>query len=387
VREKDQMQQQKAYLGAVLTLGDKEETLPFIQPGAAMEYALSTAIKKLSVSNKPVVGYIQGHGEPSPDELGQLDQQLRILYQTQPVSLTDSTDIPANIRTLILIRPTDSLRPRVLEKLDTFLARGGRLAIAFNRIQGDLRTGQARSINTGLADWLAHKGLSVGDNCVIDARCGAIPLQQNAGFFTFQTNVQLPYLPMIASFANHPVTAGLDNVILEFPSTIRYSGGPQLHYTPLAFTSSISDTQSAPAFIQVNRRWTQNDFHSSHLPVAAALDGPIEKDRAASRIVVITDGNFIVNGPPRQGRELTPDNVNLLSNAVDWLSDNTGLIALRTKAVTSRPLRAISDSGKATIKYFNFLLPLLLAIGYGLFRARRNRLTRLQRMNDNYNTL
>jgi hypothetical protein len=104
-----------------------------------------------------------------------------------------------------------------------------------------------------------------------------------------------------------------------------------------------------------------------------------------SRLVVITDGNFIVNGPPQQGgRELAPDNVNLISNAIDWLSDNTGLIGLRTKAVTSRPLHEMSDGAKASVKYLNFLLPVLLAIGYGLFRARRNRWIRQQRMNEKY---
>ena len=49
VREKDQMKQQKAYLGAVVQMGDKSEAIPFMQPGAAMEYALSSSIKKLSV--------------------------------------------------------------------------------------------------------------------------------------------------------------------------------------------------------------------------------------------------------------------------------------------------------------------------------------------------
>lgn len=385
VRQKDQIQQQKAYLGAVLSLGDKEEVIPFLQPGSPMEYALSTAIKKLSVTNKPVVGYIQGQGEPTPDQLGQLDQQLRILYETQPVQLTDSTDIPPNIHTLVLIRPTDSLRPRVLEKLDTFLARGGQLVIAFNRVQADMRMGQAHPLITGLAGWLSRKGLVVGDNCIIDAHCGTVPVQERAGFFTLQSEVMLPYLPMIASFANHPITAGLENVVLEFPSSIRYSGGAGLHYTPLAFTSSVSDTQSAPISIDVNKRWTQNDFHTGHLPVAAALEGQLEKGGKASRLVVITDGNFIVNGPPQQGgRELTPDNVNLVSNAIDWLSDNTGLIGLRTKAVTSRPLHEMSDGSKAMIKYLNFLLPVLLAMGYGLLRARRNRLIRSQRMHETY---
>ena len=53
VREKDQVKQQKAYLGAVVHYGDKKEVIPLIQPGAAMEYSLSTSIKKMSVDNKP----------------------------------------------------------------------------------------------------------------------------------------------------------------------------------------------------------------------------------------------------------------------------------------------------------------------------------------------
>jgi ABC-type uncharacterized transport system involved in gliding motility auxiliary subunit len=345
------------------------------------------------------VGIIQGQGEPGIAELGQLTQQLDILYQVQAVPVTDSTDIPPNIRTLVLIRPVDSLRPRVLEKLDSFLVRGGRLAIAFNRVEGNLQMGQAGAVNGALAGWLARKGVVVGDNCVVDAQCGSVPVQQRAGFFTLQANIQLPYLPMVSNFdEKSPITAGLENVVLEFPSSIRYGGGAgsggrsgagssdRLTYTPLAFTSAISDTQHAPVLINVDRRWTQNDFHASHIPVAASLEGPIGGG-ASTRMVVITDGNFIVNGPPQRGdagggggRELAPDNVNFLSNAVDWLTDNTGLISLRTKAVTARPLHEVSEGAKAFIKYLNFLLPVVLAVGYGLYRARRNRMIRLERM-------
>jgi ABC-type uncharacterized transport system involved in gliding motility auxiliary subunit len=72
VREKDQMKQQKAFLGAVLQLGEEKEVIPFMQPGSAMEYALSTAIKKISVIDKPTVGFIQGHGQPDLSEMQQV---------------------------------------------------------------------------------------------------------------------------------------------------------------------------------------------------------------------------------------------------------------------------------------------------------------------------
>src|SRR5271157_3982790 len=53
VREKDQVKQQKAYRGAVINYRDRKELIPLIQPGAAMEYSLSTSIKKMTVEDKP----------------------------------------------------------------------------------------------------------------------------------------------------------------------------------------------------------------------------------------------------------------------------------------------------------------------------------------------
>ncbi|MBL7865267.1 MAG: hypothetical protein JNK10_10340, partial [Cyclobacteriaceae bacterium] len=96
------------------------------------------------------------------------------------------------------------------------------------------------------------------------------------------------------------------------------------------------------------------------------------------------DGDFMVSGSRQQGRSLQPDNVSLLVNAIDWLSDDTGLIDLRTKGVTSRPIAQLEDSTKTIIKYANFLLPILLVVGYGLVRMQQNRMTRLKRMAENY---
>src|SRR5687767_12435081 len=50
VREKDQNTKKKAYLGAILTMGNQTDVLPIIQPGTAMEYALSSSIKKLTMT-------------------------------------------------------------------------------------------------------------------------------------------------------------------------------------------------------------------------------------------------------------------------------------------------------------------------------------------------
>ena len=64
VREKDQVKNQQAFLGAVLQLGEQKEVIPLIQPEGSMEYDLTTAIKKISLLDKPKVGMISGYGEP-----------------------------------------------------------------------------------------------------------------------------------------------------------------------------------------------------------------------------------------------------------------------------------------------------------------------------------
>jgi uncharacterized protein YacL len=74
-----------------------------------------------------------------------------------------------------------------------------------------------------------------------------------------------------------------------------------------------------------------------------------------------------------------------MANAIDWLSDDTGLIELRTKGVTARPLDAsLEDGTKTLLKYLNFLLPLALVIIYGIFRFQLKRKKRNELMNTEY---
>ena len=174
-------------------------------------------------------------------------------------------------------------------------------------------------------------------------------------------------------------------MIFEFVSPINYAGDTSRRFTPLVFSSEQSSAQMAPLRFDINKQWTQADFPERNIAVAGVLEGKLSGN-ANARMVVIGDGDLAVNGPQQgqQPRRLQPDNVNLFVNSIDWLSDDTGLIELRTKGVTSRPIHELDETTKAALKYGNFLLPILLVIGYGLIRWQRNRMTRLKRMSENY---
>lgn len=382
VREKDEIRQQKAYMGAIVSVGEEKEVIPFFQPGTAMEYALSTAIKKLSVVEKPAVAIIGGHGEASIEELSQVCAGLSVLYRIDPLNMTDSTDIPENYKTIAIIRPVDTISQIQIEKLDNFLARGGNIFLALNRVSGDFSTATGRSVRTGFEDWLMTKGLNVSDDFIIDVNCGSVTLQQQQGNFIMTSQISFPYLPVITNFADNPITKGLEEVSLQFASPVTYSGDSLKRFSPLAFSSDKSGTIKSPVYFDVQKQWTQNDFPLSGIAVAGILEGKLSGDMD-SKIVLVTDGDFAVNVLQR-GSQLPPDNVSLLVNSIDWLSDETGLIDLRTKEVTSRPIREISDTAKTLIKWINFLLPILLVIGYGFIRMQINRNKRIKRMEVNY---
>ncbi|HQX44808.1 MAG: Gldg family protein [Saprospiraceae bacterium] len=379
VREKDQAKQLKAFLGATIKVGDKKEIIPVIQPGTAMEYALTTNIKKLVVKNKPVIGFIQGHREASLQEMVQVYESLNILYSVESVYFTDSTDL-SKYKTLVLVRPQDSFPPDHFQMLDEYLAQGGNLLIAANQIEAELQTGQVTPSMSGVGNWLATKGIVLENALIKDAACGSVQVQQQTGMFSFATPVQLPYLPLIQNFSNHPVTKGLERVILQFASAVSYNGKEQ--FTPLLFSSGKSGRDPMPIVIDIQRQWTEADFPERNICLGAVVEGKIA-GTTSSKLVIYGDGDFPVGRGRNQ--QINQDNVSLLVNGIDWLTDDTGLIDLRTKAVETRPIKELDDATRNMYKYLNFLVPIILVLLYSFYRSSQNRRKRTQRMEERYN--
>ncbi len=376
VREKDQFKKQKAFLGAVVSMGKEKEIIPFFQPGLAMEYALSTAIKKLSVTDKPSIALIQGHGEPFISDIMQVYNELSVLYKVETLTLSDTTSIPARFKTIAIIRPRDTIPPSQLLILDKYLARGGNLFLALNRVTGNFTNASGTSVSVGMEDWLKEKGITITDNFIIDASCGSAEIQQQQGNYS----IKFPYLPLIHKFADNPITKGLESVSLQFASQIIFSGDSSIKFTPLAYSSDKSGSLKTPLNFDLQKQWQLTDFPLPSMVVAAILEGKLSGN-SNSKIVLVSNGDFAI-GASQQRNQLPPDNISLLVNSIDWLSDDTGLIELRTKEITSRPLKHLENSTISFLKWFNFLTPIILIIIYGFIRMQLNHRKRIKRMED-----
>lgn len=380
VTERDQVQQLRAYMGAVLKMEDRTEIIPLVQPDAAMEYALTTAIKKISIVDKPKLGFIQGHGETSLQATPQLMEQLSVLYTVEPFNLNDQPAVPSTYKALIWLNPTDTVAASSFAKLDQYLNQGGGVFLAYQAVDGDLQSGALnKTPEIGIRSWVGGKGLSISDNFVIDAKAATVNVQQRQGFFTINSQVSFPYFPMTSTFADHSITNGLENIMLPFVTSLTFNAADTSYrQIPLVYSSEQTGFVPAPSYIDIQKRWAQSDFMAGSQILAAGLD------KGISKIVVVGNGSFCVNGEGQRPQQQSADNINLASNSIDWIADDTGLINLRTKGITSRPLDQVEDSTRDLLKYGNVLSPILLILIYAFVRRQVNVRKRQKWMQGNY---
>ncbi len=374
VTERDQVQQMRAYMGAIIEMGDRKEIIPVIQPGAAMEYDLTTSLKKITIQDKPKVAFLQGHGEPSMNATVQLIQQLIVLYDVEPLTLSDSSGVPSYYRALVIIDPKDTISYRDFSLIDNYIDQGGSVFISFSAVKGDMRTRYLqRSADIGLRRWLQNKGITIGDNFVVDAASASVSVRQQQGPFVFNAQVQFPYFPIVQEFPEHPISEGLESLLLPFVTNIIINNSDtSLNVIPLALSSANSGLISPGRSIDINKKWNEGNFPLQNKILAVAVEGKMGNNPNA-RLVVVPNGQFIVNGELEQGQQqLNQDNVNFASNSIDWLSDDTGLVDLRTKGVTSRPLEVVEESTRNMLKYGNVFIPILLILIYAFLRKQAN---------------
>ncbi len=373
VVENDQQQQIQAFLGVVLKTGDRSEAIPVVQPNGGLEYDLTMAIKKLAIEDKPKIGMISGYGAPGISAFPQLVEQLSILYDVEEFNIADTFSVPTYYRGLIWVAPKDTIAPIEFSKLDSYLNQGGKLFLSYSSVAGDLQQGSLQPApDIGIKSWVAGKGLRYGNEFVIDQNCIPVTVQQRQGFLTINSQVNVPLFPRISNFDDHPITEGLEQILLPFVNAFTINNADTtVRINPLAFTSEKSGTLATPGFYDLQKRWTEADFPLQEQILASSIEG---LGLGNGAMVVIGNGDFIINGEGQQAQRVNPDNLNFASNAIDWLADDTGLISLRTKAITARQLNKIEDSTKNLLKYGNVFAPILLILIYAFIRKQiRNR--------------
>ncbi len=362
VLENDKFEVKRVYMGMVLLYGDEREVLPVIQTTTGLEYEITTRIKKLVDENRAVVG-IATVGPAAP-AMERISVKLREAYDVRSVYL--SAGVPGDIELLIVNGVVDSLSEDALGALKSYINRGGNLFLTQSKVNGDLQTQQGMPIRSNIFEVLEPFGVSLADNLVMDRICGTITVSQQRGFLRFNSAVEYPFFPVLQTFPDHEIVAGLEQVQMLFSSEIIYDSADSTRMTaPLLVTSDHSG--AAAGFINLNPLQNQA-FQSLNEPgkvvgvYATAVSDSLEN--AMSQLVLVSTSDFLLDS----GGGQVPSNGIFAMNAVDVLIGDRDLVALRSREITTRPLQTVADATRTTLKTINIALPALLVMGYGLFQ-------------------
>ncbi len=365
VFEKDKQQLVRGYLGMVIQYGDANEVIPVLRSTQNLEYQITLALKKLNAKEMPSIAFVNAYdcADLSQESEG-LYRDLDKIYNIENIDLKN--DIPSNIKTLIIFGPKQEIDEDALKKIDDFVMNGGFLLVLDDgvKVDGNLN---ASINNTGIDTLLEKYGVKINHNLVLDLRSGMVAFNQ--GFFTFSSNY--PFWPKIIDDGfdkDEPAVSMLESVVLPWVSSLEFVGSDKdLQVKDLLKTTKYAWEQNAPFDLNPQQKFNQKNKGQKTLAmmIGGKLKSPYsEKSVDNARIIVVGDSDFATKRAAYQA----PDNLVLFQNLVDSLSLDSDLIKIRSKSITDRPLKELSDNQKFLIRYLNIFGMTIVVIVFGMFR-------------------
>ncbi|PSR52429.1 gliding motility-associated ABC transporter substrate-binding protein GldG [Adhaeribacter arboris] len=430
--EGDKKVEKLVFPGAIVTAAGKEEPVMLLKGNQAaspderlnqsiegLEFELASAIRKLASTNRKRIGLVDGHGELNNLEAADFITSLQKYYDVYRVDLNKVPSLQS-LSALIVARPVRPFREVEKYKLDQFIMQGGKALFFLDAINVALDSIRpqgyfALPYNLNLDDLLFKYGVRVNANLVQDINSGQIPVV--TGRYGNQPQTQLMnwrYFPLINTFSQHPLTRNLDAVYGKFLSTMDSVRVKSIRKTPLLFTSRYTKILAPPITVSLNEARVnikpslynkgpqavgyllEGNFPSlfTNRPLPAGLPAntsPGVTTGKPTTIIVFSDGDLIrneVNPKNNQPYELGYDrfmrtrfaNKDLVMNAVEYLLDESGLINVRSKQITLRPLDRIRiKEERQRWQILNLVGPLILLVffGIGKYYRRQRKYARL----------
>lgn len=353
----------KIFLGIIVQAGNRTEVLTHITPRMSIEYLVSSSLRKLVEKRRRKIAVIQGHGEPYLHQISGVKKRLHPNYNLDSVVLSPETPL-LDYASLFIVAPSFKYTDAELDQLDAFLNAGRNIFIALDRVEYDTEDEEGYKIDSRLEEWLVRKGLIVQSDFIVDNSCSDVRIEG------FAPAVAFPYFPQVTNFPTHVATEGVGVIALRYASSIESANRIGVTFTALAKTSEVSGKRSLPLRINLKHEWTKGDYLFPRQVVAAIVEGKLggQTDKE-SKIVVISDGDVVLGDDSLRGL----DNHLFVANIIDWISDNTGLAALKQKGVTQEQREVQQVQISSLRKYTNLFLPLLLVVLLALFSCHRKK--------------
>jgi hypothetical protein len=320
------------------------------------EQVFSSAIQGITADSKPVVYFLEGHGERA---IGSFDRGVgysdiakeirRDYVDVQTLVLGEAGSIPDDCATLIVAGPERKLFQPEIDVIRRYLEESGRMLILLDA-----------SVDTGLEPLLEEWGVRVRNDVVID-----------------ETRTLTGRELFISEYGPHSIVRSLRGLttVMYLPRSI----------APLRSAKETVSEADQPRVISLaltsEDGWAETNIERAPMTFDAAQDeqgpvslavaverGPgkaIDVEIRPTRLVVIGDSDFLVNGAGSGG------NTDLFLNSLNWLLERETLMAISPKPIEG--VRLVLDQRQLNWLFWSVVagLPGLIAIVGAIVWLRR----------------
>ena len=378
-----------------------------------LEYQFVKSIDKLLHPSRPFVAYATGHGEPVSAETYDLVESIKKDYGFFTVDISKQVAIPDTMKVLVIVKPQIPFTENEKLKLDQYVMRGGKLLWFIDNLRSELDSLSYKSQliaydrNLNLTDLLFNYGVRINADLLMDLQCDFLPFKVG-GNDTQDEFIHWNYYPLFASSGTHAINKNLGLVLGRFVNSIDTVEVEGVKKTILLQSSQNARTISTPALISPNEvRNTPQDalFKKQNIPAAVLLEGKFsslyrgriskaqreewnalggfkETNSGENKMIVVGDGDIVLNDFSLKNNQPLPMGVNLytvgsqyeyqfanrsfLLNCLEYLTVNSNIIEARNKEVVLRLLdtRKVEEQ-RTTWQLITIALPIILVVVFG----------------------
>ena len=394
VVEKDKIEVKRFFFGAKISSGEgedeKKEVLSTLPELASFEYNFMAAVNSVSKEQKEIVAFLGGHGEKEINT-AELEKSYEVEHvaisaeegktgfyvddqATADAETSDASKVEAPAekefvtpKTVIIAGPQSKLSEGEIAVLDGFVAGGGKVVVLAERINFDAEQGfVTKNIDNNMSDFTKKYGIEINNDLVYDKSNSPISYGKQTYFGTMTMTSDYPFWvkALQENFGDHPSLSKIQTLTLLWVSSLSVTGNDD--YDVQSLVTSTSGSQAISENIDISPE-SNLIFSNGGKKTLAALS---KAKNGEGQVVVIADSDFV---SPSFMQSTIPDNETFFLNLVDSISSSASLSSIRSKNISERPLREVSESARNTWKFIALAGGAIILSAYGLMRINKRK--------------
>lgn len=314
-----------------------------------IEFAITSKIKKLTDTNKAVIGYVSNNtSRQRITDYRILNQSLEELYTVKNYTLnSDTLDQLQEYDVIVLAAPNLLFEEGIRSALLDYFNSGGAILLLTETIEIPEDTYVPVASEYSFGDLFQEYGVLAESNVVYDLKNNN-QISAQDGIYVIPIDYPL-WIKAESASVETPILKDITEVSFLWAGSLSISQNENAVVSPLLQTSKYANTQqSSNINISTSQTFTQLDTDGIQTIAAS-----IEDVDSAGRAIVVADATFLVDSTT------TTQNLTFALSSLEWLTNSTSLSEIQAKQRVATPLN-LDETQKDELLSISIVVPLVV---------------------------